>query len=234
MRLWISGIEPVVLLAPLVTWAAPANVPETYLLGPSVEYCVRRLEFRPDIVVGDMGYINHAAKRDLRVRLQVAALTRMKANMQVWCDYHPSQPLRCAQGQALDWLGYEPPEGEHWFGPLPNAPLCPWCWQRSSCPKEFSVPTDAHETFFGMIPLNTRLAQRLTGSVRSWIESAQSFEKNQLGLKAMHLNSLSLCWTTFLLADSAALLRTLAMLAQPPSRPILDELRPSQTLLPLE
>jgi hypothetical protein len=234
LRLWISGFEQFVLLVPLVTWAAPANVPETYLLQPSVEYCQRRLQFRPDIVIGDMGYINHAVKRDLRVRLQVAVITRIKANMQVWCDYNPDQPLRCVQGQSLEWLGYEAPSGAHWFGPPSQGSLCSWCWQRSSCPKEFSVRADEHETFFGMIPLNTRLAQRLTGSVRSWIEGAQSFEKNQLGLKAMHLNSLGLCWTSCLLADAVALLRALAVLAQPPRSSHLAALLPTQSFLPLE
>lgn len=232
MRLWISGFEPSVLLAPLVTWVAPASVPETYLLKPSVDYCLHRLEFRPDIVIGDMGYINHAAKRDLRVRYGVAAITRMKANMN--CDYHEKEPLRCPQGQALAWLGYDEKDGRHWFGPPKESPLCVVCWQRSSCAKEFSVPADAHETFFGMIPLNTRLAQRLTHSVRSWIEGSQSFEKNQLGLKAIYLNSLSLCWTTSLLADSVALLRTLTILANPPTRPILEALLPRQTVLPLD
>lgn len=222
------------LLVPLVTWAAPANVPETYLLQPSVEYCRRRLHFRPDIVLGDMGYINHAAKRDLRVHLQVAVMTGIKANMQTWCDYHPDHPLRCPQGQSLEWLGYEAQAGVHWFGPPSAASLCPWCWQRSSCPKEFFVSAEKHETFFGMIPLNTRLAQRLTGSVRSWIEGAQSFEKNQLGLKLIFLNSLSLCWTTSLLADSVALLRAQAILAKPPSPSYLAPLLPIQSLLPLE
>lgn len=179
-----------------------------------------------------MGYINHAAKRALRVSYGVAAITRMKANMH--CDYHENEPLRCPQGQALAWLGYDQKDGQHWFEPSKQAPICAVCWQRSSCDMEFCVPADTHETFFGMIPLNTRVAQRLTRSVRSWIEGAQSFEKNQLGLKAVYLNSLSLCWTTSLLADSVALLRTLALLTHPPTRPILKALLPRQTLLPLD
>jgi hypothetical protein len=235
LRLWISGFEPFVLLAPMVTWAAPASVPETYLLEPSVAYCARRLEWTPDILLGDMGYINHAAKHALRTRWQVAVLTRMKANMQRWCDYTPKQPLRCEQGQELQWLGYDEADGQHWFGPPEGAPLCPWCWQKSQCPRQFAIPAQEHETFFGMIPLNTALAWRLNHSVRSWIEGAQSFEKNQLGLKTIFLNSLSLCWTVSLLADAVALLRALAILQNPPSaKHLLEPLLPTQGLLPLE
>ena len=234
LRLWLSGFEPFILLAPLVTWAAPASVPESYLLKPSIRYCRHRLDLVPDIVVGDMGYIHQATKRELRIQWRVAMITKLKADMKAHCDYAENQPLRCQQGQELRWLGYDEQEYQHWFGPPPEARLCSWCWEQSRCPRQFALPADTHETFFGMIPLNTALAQRLIGSVRSWIESAQSFEKNQLGLKTMFLNSLRLCWTTSLLADSATLLRILAILRNPPAKPLLHELFPTQTQLPLE
>lgn len=234
LRLWISGFEPFVLLAPLVTWAAPASVPEGYLLKPSIKYCQQRLDFLPNIVVGDMGYIHHGTKRELRVQWSVAMLTKLKADMKAHCDYAEEQPLRCRQGQELKWLGYDELDYQHWFAPPPHASLCCSCWEQSTCPRQFTVPADTHETFFGMIPLNTALAQRLIHSVRSWIEPSQSFEKNQLGLKGMFLNSLRLCWITSLLADSAALLRVLAILTEPPTKSILCELLPTQTQLPLE
>jgi hypothetical protein len=234
LRLWIGGFEPFVLLAPLVTWAAPASVPEGYLLKPSVKYCIQRLDFRPDVVVGDMGYIHHATKRELRVEWRVAMLTKLKADMKARCDYAEDQPLRCPQGQELTWLGYDEEEYQHWFAPPSQPRLCSSCWEQSRCPRQFAVPADRHETFFGMIPLNTILAQRLIRSVRSWIEPSQSFEKNQLGLKTMFLNSLRLCWTTSLLADSAALLRVLAILKDPPAKPLLHELFPTQTQFQLE
>ncbi len=234
LRLWISGFEPFVLLAPLVTWAAPASVPESYLLKPSIRYCRQRLDFTPDIVVGDMGYIHQGTKRDLRVQWKVAMITKLKADMKAHCDYAEDQPLRCRQGQELEWLGYDEREYQHWFAPPSHASLCDFCWEHSNCSRQFSLSADTHETFFGMIPLNTALAQRLIHSVRSWIEPAQSFEKNQLGLKTMFLNSLRLCWTTSLLADSAALLRTLAILDDPPAKSLLQELFPTQSQLPLE
>jgi hypothetical protein len=234
LRLWISGFEPFVLLVPLVSWAAPASVPEGYLLKPSIRYCGQRLDFVPDIVIGDMGYIHQPTKRELRLQCQVAVLTKLKADMKAHCAYAEDQPLHCSQGQPLDWLGYDGADAQHWFAPPPQAPLCRCCWEQRRCPREFAVAADTHETFFGMIPLNTRLAQRLIGSVRSWIEPAQSFEKNQLGLKRVFLNSLRLSWVTSLLADSAALLRTLAILKDPPSKPLLGALYPTQGQLPLE
>jgi hypothetical protein len=234
LRLWISGFDSFVLLIPLVTWAAPASVPESYLLRPSLDYCARRLEFRPDIVIGDMGYIHQATKRDFRTRHGIAVMTKLKADMKAHCDYSEDQPLRCEEGQDLHWFGYDQQDQQHWFGTPEEAPLCAWCWRRSTCPRQFPISADTHETFFGMIPLNTALAKRLTRSVRSWIEPAQSFEKNQLGLKAMFLNSLSMCWTASLLADAAALLRALAVLKNSPEKRLLQELWPTQTLLPLD
>jgi hypothetical protein len=51
-----------------------------------------------------------------------------------------------------------------------------------------------HETRLGLLPLASRVAQRLLRQVRPWIEPAQSFEKNQLGLGQMFFNSLRLTW----------------------------------------
>lgn len=234
LRLWIGGFEPFILLVPLVSWAAPASVPESYLLKPSIRYCQRHLDFLPDIVVGDMGYIHQETKRELRTQWRVAMLTKLKADMKRQCDYAEDQLLRCRQGQELQWMGYDESDHQHCFAPLPQAPICNSCWEQSTCPKQFTLPADTHETFFGMIPLNTSLAQKLIHSVRSWIEPAQSFEKNQLGLKMMFLNSLRLCWMVSLIADSATLLRALALLKNPPSQPMLEPLFSSQIQLPFE
>lgn len=78
-------------------------------------------------------------------------------------------------------------------------------------------------------PLNTLAAQRLLQQVRPWIEPAQSYEKNQLGLGQMFLNSLRLTWCFGLLADAAVLLRTQALLNTPKSQPaLLRDLAPQQ------
>ncbi len=217
-----------------MTWAAPASVPESYLLKPSIQYCRRRLDFQPDIVVGDMGYIHQGTKRELRMQWNVAMLTKLKADMKRQCDYSEEQPLCCRQGQQLQWIGYDESDYHHCFAPPPQAPICRSCWELSTCPRQFTIPAETHESFFGMIPLNTSLAQRLIHSVRSWIEPSQSFEKNQLGLKRMFLNSLRLCWLVSLIADSAALLRVIALLKDPPSQPMLEPLFSTQIQLPLE
>jgi len=216
------------MLVPLISWVTPASVPESYLLKPSLNYCLRRLALRPDIVVGDMGYIHQETKRHFRVQENVAVLTKMKADMQAHCAYSPTKALACPQGQELAWLGYSPEDQRHWYAPAAPAALCPWCWQQQDCGKEFSLPAAEHETFFGSIPLNTVTARKLLYSVRSWIEPAQSFEKNQLGLKHLFHNSLHLCWTFCLLADSAVLLRNLAILTHPQPNDFLRELRPRQ------
>ena len=61
---------------------------------------------------------------------------------------------------------------------------------------------------------------------RPWIEPAQAYEKNQLGLIDLFLNSLRFTWSVCLLADTVVLLRAHALLI----RPTLDQ--PLSALLP--
>jgi hypothetical protein len=87
---------------------------------------------------------------------------------------------------------------------------------------------------FGTIPLSSRVARRLLRQARSWVEAAQSYDKNQLGLNQVFLNSLRLTWIMCLLADTIALLRarTLLALKTGPLDP-LHRLRPRQMNLDL-
>lgn len=221
------------MLAPLVCWAAPAHVPEGYLLKPSLGYCRRWLDWWPQVVVGDMGYIHQETKQWLRTQWQIAVLTRLKADMQLACPYRHDQPMYCPQGQPLAWLNYDAQKGQQWYGVVEPQSLCSTCWQQSTCPREFAYAVARHETFFGMIPLNTKAGWKLVRSARSWIEAGQSFEKNQLGLDSLFLNSLALTWTMSLLADSVVLLRCLAQLRAAPKPDPLKELRPVQGTLDL-
>lgn len=216
------------MFAPLVCWATPAHVPEGYLLKPSLWYCRKRLGWWPQVVVGDMGYIHQETKRWLRTHWQIAVLTRLKADMQLASPYRHDQPMRCSQGQRLEWLNYDGNSGQQWYGVLEPESLCSVCWQQSRCPREFAYEVAKHETFLGMIPLNTQAGWKLVHSARSWIEAAQSFEKNQLGFDTIFLNSLTLTWTISLLADSVALLRCLAQLRAASNADPLEALRPSQ------
>ena len=78
------------------------------------------------------------------------------------------------------------------------------------------------------------MARGVLQQVRPWIEPAQSFEKNQLGLSAVFFNSLRFTWVMSLLADAAVLLRARALVGRPVIRPLLTDLMPIQLPLELE
>jgi hypothetical protein len=113
--LWLRRYEPAVLLVPLVSWAAPAHVPEGYLLKASIRQCWQRLGWRPDIVVGDLGYIQQQTKKEIRQGWRVAVVTKMKADMKVVKPFDAWDQMSCPHGQPLHWLGYEAVDDLHWF-----------------------------------------------------------------------------------------------------------------------
>ena len=220
---------------PLISWVAPANVSEGGLLVPSLRYCDRRWSWWPRQVVADMGYLAAESKRLCRERWRVAVVTHLRADMKLIAPFVSESAVACPQGQPLQWLGYEVSEDRHWFGPTPPAELCSCCWEAGACPRQFAYAPAAHETLFGLLPLNTLAAQRLLQQVRPWIEPAQSYEKNQLGLGQMFFNSLRLTWCLALLADAVMLLRAHALLRAPaPERAVLCELAPQQAELSFE
>jgi hypothetical protein len=234
-RLWWREYSQSVLLLPLVSWVAPANVSEGGLLVPSLQYCDRRWSWWPRQVVADMGYLAAESKRRCRERWRVAIVTHLRSDMKLVAPFVSEREATCEQGQPLEWLGYDVRDDLHWFGPLPPAELCNRCWQASGCPRQFAYAPAAHETLLGLLPLNTLAARRLLQQVRPWIEPAQSYEKNQLGLGAMFFNSLRLTWCMALLADAAVLLRAHALLhAAPVERALLCELALQQGELNFE
>src|SRR5207245_10420143 len=108
-------------------------------------------------------------------------------------------------------------------------------WEASACHSEVAYGPAAHETLLGLLPRNTRAAQRVLQQVRPWIEPAQSYEKNQLGMGQMFFNSLRLTWCMALLADAGVLLRAHALLRAPAvERALLCELAPKQGELNFE
>lgn len=234
LRLWLSHYCERVLLVPLVSWLAPGNRGDALFLPPSVRYCARHLDWVPELVVGDMGYINQAAQRELRQHWGVGVLTRLRPDMNLIAPFESGPVAVCAHGQQLEWLGYEARDRLHWFGVRAPESLCACCWEASRCARQFSYAPEAHEILFGTVPLATPVAQRLLQQVRPWIEPAQSYEKNQLGLGKMFLNSLRLTWTLGLLADTVVLLRAHALLSRRPVESLLAELLPQQLPLDLE
>ena len=158
-------------------------------------------------------------------------MTKFRCDMVLPDEFDNPFTLSCEQGQVLQWLGLHEAEQLHWFGVTDPDPLCSVCWNRSHCPKEFSFSPSRHEVLYGTIPHSSRVGQQLLRQARSWIEATQSYEKNQLGLNEIFLNSLRLTWVVCLLADTVALLRAKAMTTEPDTPNLLQKLMPRQLLL---
>ena len=233
LRLWLHSYTAGVQLVPLISWVTPANVSEGGLLAPSLHHCRQQWDWCPPLVVADMGYLGAAAKQRCRERWRVAVLTKLRSDMKLVPPYVAWNQAACPQGEPLRWLGHDDRAGEHWFGVGPEPELCRRCWEAARCPRQFAYPPAQHETLLGRLPLASRLAQRVLRQVRPWIEPAQSYEKNQLGLGDVFCNSLRFTWTMALLADAAVLLRARALLGRPVLRPLLTALMPFQLSLEL-
>ena len=233
LRLWCHDYRVGVLLVPLVSWVTPANVSEGGLLAPSLYCCRRQWTWCPPLVVADMGYLGAEAKRHCREQWRVAVLTKLRRDMKLVPPYVAWNQAACPQGEPLAWLGYDGRAGEHWFGTGPAPELCGRCWEAARCPRQFAYRPAEHETLLGLLPLASPTAQHVLTQVRPWIEPAQSFEKNQLGLGQVFFNSLRFTWVMALLADAAVLLRARAVLECPPPRPLLAGLLPVQLSLDL-
>jgi hypothetical protein len=178
-----------------------------------------------------MGYIDAETKRQIRERWQVGVITKLKTGMHLAPPFEAPTQAVCHQGQPLQWLGYETRDQLHWFGVTDSQPLCTHCWENSACPRQFAHAPSEHETLLGLLPMNTRTSQRLLQQVRPWIEPAQSYEKNQLGLSQMFFNSLRLTWIMSLFADAAVILRALALMSLPaPKLPMYELTSPQLTL----
>jgi hypothetical protein len=228
LRLWLPTRQPAVTLVPLVSWVTPANVAEGRLPRPSLHWCRRHLGWWPGLVVADMGYLSAPGKHALRTGWQTVVVTKLRADMKLVPPYVSATRAECPQGQRLEWWEYEPASGQQWFRVPAEPELCACCWQTTACPKHFGYAADSHETLLGGLPLASRVAQRLLRQVRPWIEPAQSFEKNQLGLSQLFFNSRRLAWQMSLWADSAVLLRTMARLDTPAEAPLLAGWQPQQ------
>lgn len=211
-----------------MSWVAPASRGDLLFLEPSIRYCSQRLEWTPDIVVGDLSYLSLPTQRRLREQMPVAVVTKFRSDMVLPDEFDSPSVMTCPQGQILRWLGLHEEEQLHWFGVVDENPLCTWCWQSSSCPRQFSFQPADHEILYGTIPVSSRVAQQLLRQARSWIEATQSYDKNQLGLGQMFLNSLRLTWIMSLLADTVSLLRAHAFLNEPKDALLLGQLSANQ------
>lgn len=233
LRLWLPTAHRSVTLVPLVSWLTPANVAEGGLLVPSLRWCRGHMGWWPGLVIADMGYLASESKQAAREQWQTAVVTKLRADMKLLPPYVTAERIECPHGARLEWWEYEPESAQQWFRVASEETLCRECWQAAACPRHFGYSVAAHETLFGLLPLASRATHRLLQQVRPWIEPAQSFEKNQLGLGAMFFNSLRLAWQMSLWADSAVLLRTMAWLDVPSEIHLLAPLMPRQMELDL-
>ena len=80
------------------------------------------------------------------------------------------------------------------------------CPEQSQCEKEFCFPPDDHETFFGLIPLHSRLAKQLLVRIRPQVEAGFETDKNRFNLSDFFINSLELARTLSYLADACNIL----------------------------
>jgi hypothetical protein len=177
LRLWLHQYRTGILLVPLISWIAPANIYEGDFLAPSLRYCQRRWQWCPSLIVADMGYLSAEAKRLSRELWQVAVLTKLRSDMKLVPPYVTWNQTACPQGEPVEWLGYDHRADEHWFGVGDQADLCASCWEAARCPKQFSFRPAEHETLLGLLPLGTQSAQNLLRRARPWIEPAQSLRK---------------------------------------------------------
>lgn len=99
LRLWLNQHAGRVLLIPIISWAVPANRGEALFLWPSLHYCSQRLNWLPDIVVGDMGYISLEVQRKIRERWRVTVLTKLRPDMNLVAPFQPGPVAMCPQGQ---------------------------------------------------------------------------------------------------------------------------------------
>ena len=183
-----------------------------------------------DVDVDGLNTTNDAAPAIAAIRQEwkVAGVTKLKSDMKIIEPFDAWDQMSCQQGQRLQWLGCEEADSLHWFGVPAGENLCRYCWQASTCPKEFGYPPELSETLLGLLPLNPSAARRLLNQMRSWVEPCQSFEKNILGLNNLFLHSLRLTWTMSLLTDAVGLLRALALMNSPQKIQLLQELIPPQ------
>jgi len=217
-----------------VSWLAPANRGENGFLTPSLKHLWKRFSWSPRFIVGDKGYVGAAGKAYCRQRWDTAIVTHKRADQALVAPFDSEREVYCPQGQPLRWLGYDRDTAQHWFGRREPTSLCACCWEASSCLYEFAYPAASQETLLGRLPLSTRAAQTLIQQVRPWIEASQSYEKNQLGLSQMFLNSLRFAWCVGLLSDAVSILRALALLHRKTSSMcLLNQLAPQQMLMKL-
>jgi len=193
-------------MVPLVSFIAPANIDEGNFLSSMIRYSKNELLLHLDIIVGDMGYISSEKKNRLRRQFKTAFLTKVRENMQPPKEYLDYGCPECPEGIPLCWDGYDAETEMHCYKtPLDN-PTCNICWRYGNCYQELYISPSIDEHHFGMIPLHTKVSQKLLQKIRPQVERGFENDKNKLYLNRFFMNSLTLANILGHLSDACQIL----------------------------
>jgi hypothetical protein len=193
-------------LIPLISFIEPANVYEGKLLYPLIQKTQEDLSLHIDAVVGDMGYISADQKRDLRKQWQTAVLTKIRENMSPPEKYLDYGCPECPEGFPLSWDSYSPDQEGHRYMTSTDHPACRLCRLQGNCYQEIYIRSAIDEHHFGIIPLHTKVAQRLLRKIRPQVERGFENDKNKLSLNRFFTNSLKMARIIAYLSDASQIL----------------------------
>ena len=197
-------------MVPLVSFMESANVFEGYFLKPMIQKSQDEFALSIDIVVADMGYLGSDQKKELREQCQTAVLTKVRENMSPPEPYVDSGCPECPEGIPLSWDGYDPDLKVHsYIGPTDQV-ACQFCPFNASCYQEMSISPLVDEHRFGIIPLHTKVAQKMLQQIRPQVERGFENDKNKLSLNRFFTNSLKMAKVIGYLTDACQVLLLLS------------------------
>ena len=112
----------------------------------------------------------------------------------------------CPEGAPLSWDGYDlDTEMHRYIAPTGHA-ACSLCRLHGTCYQEFYIGPLPDEHRFGMIPLHTKVSQRLLQQIRPRVERGFENDKNELSLNRFFANSLKIAKIIGHLSDACQVL----------------------------
>lgn len=159
-----------------------------------------------DIVVADMGYLGNDRKKELREQYHTAVLTKVRENMFPLEQYVDFSCAECPEGIPLSWDGYDPDLKVHSYICPTDQGTCQFCPFYASCYQEVAISPLVDEHRFGIIPLHTKVAQKLLQQIRPQVERGFENDKNKLFLNRFFINSLKMAKVIGYLTDACQVL----------------------------
>jgi len=193
-------------LVPLISFIEPANVHEGKFLIPMILNTRNELSLHIDIIVADMGYISCEQKSALRKQTNTAVLTKVRENMSPPKEYMDFGCPECFEGVPLLWDGYNIDTKKHCYVTPTDNPACQPCRLYGNCYQEVHISPSTDEHHFGIIPLHTKVAQKLLQKIRPQVERGFENDKNKLHLNRFFVNSLKLARIIGQLSDACQIL----------------------------